>query len=121
MPSIRDGFAQIASQRRVARANQMPLLERLYAYTSGSDDGSPSTTGSSREDDLKRALHAAVTSLSAMKQMYDMREVRWTEEAKRNAEEREGVEMLLSQILGGTGHPPIPPPIQITAPSNGVA
>lgn len=117
MPSIKEGFGQIASQRRAARANQVSLLERFYAYTSGSEDGSPTVASSSREDDLKRALNAAIASLSAMKQMYDMREARWAEESKRNAEEREGVEMLLGQVLGGLAIPPNAP--QITPPTNG--
>ena len=111
MPSIKEGFGQIASQRRTARANQVSVLERFYAYASGSEDGSPTVASSSREDDLKRALSAALASITAMKQMYDMREARWAEEAKRNAEEREGVELLWSQVLGGIAMQPAPPQI----------
>lgn len=98
MPSIKEGCGQIAYQRRAARANQVSLFERFYAYTSGSEDGSPTVASSSREDDLRRALNAAIASLSAMKQMYGMREARWAEESKRNADERAGVEMLLGQV-----------------------
>lgn len=60
-------------------------------------DGSP-TEG--REEELRRALEAALGSLSALGGIYEQREMRWVEEMRRLDEDREKVQMLLSQMLG---------------------
>lgn len=112
MHAIRTSFAQIAGQRRQARsrAERLSLIERLYSLSqaSGHEDGSPSSAGNAaREEDLRRALKAALESLNAMRQMYEVRESRWREEEKRISEEREGMELLLTQAFGtgGVMHP----------------
>ncbi|KLO13834.1 hypothetical protein SCHPADRAFT_873553 [Schizopora paradoxa] len=112
MHAIRSSFAQIAGQRRQARsrAERQSLIERLYSLSQASshEDGSPSSAGNAaREEDLRRALKAALESLNAMRQMYEVRESRWREEEMRIAEEREGMELLLTQAFGtgGVMHP----------------
>lgn len=54
----------------------------------------------SREEDLKRALGAALGSLGALGRIYDEREARWKEETRRISEDRERIELLLRQALG---------------------
>ena len=49
---------------------------------------------------MKRALEAALGSLSALGGIYEQREARWHDEMRRIAEDREKVEMLLTQVLG---------------------
>jgi len=103
MNQMKSDFAQIASQRRQARtrASRASLIDRLYTFSQTSDDGSPSSTGTAgREDDLKNALKAAIESLNMMRQMYEVREMRWRTEEQRIAEEREGMDLLLSQAFG---------------------
>jgi len=54
----------------------------------------------SREDDLRRALEAALGSLDALGNIYEEREHRWREEMKRLGDDRSRVELLLSQTFG---------------------
>lgn len=61
----------------------------------GSDGSSES-----REDDLRRALEAALGSLGAMGDIYNQREARWRDEMRRVSDDREQVELLLRQALG---------------------
>jgi hypothetical protein len=49
---------------------------------------------------LKRALEAALGSLGALSKIYDEREARWREEMRRVSDDREHVEVLISQVLG---------------------
>jgi len=65
----------------------------------GSADGSENSS-ESREEDLKRALEAALGSLGALGGIYEQRETRWREEMRRVGEDRERVELLLQQALG---------------------
>jgi hypothetical protein len=61
-----------------------------------SADGSE-VSSETREEDLKRALEAALGSLGALGSIYEQREVRWREEMRRVSEDRERVELLLRQ------------------------
>lgn len=54
----------------------------------------------SREEDLRRALEAALGSLDALGNIYEERENRWREEMKRLNDDRSRVELLLSQTFG---------------------
>ena len=54
------------------------------------------------EEELRRALEAALGSLGALGNIYDQREARWKDEMKRLTEDRERVELLLRQTLGHT-------------------
>ena len=65
--------------------------------------GSPSAGGqeaSEREEDLRRLLRTALSSLSALHQVYEEREARWRIEERRMREEREGVDLLVRQAFG---------------------
>ena len=63
--------------------------------STGGSDGS-----SEREEDLRRALQAALGSLGALGNIYEQREARWKEEMRRISDDRETVEVLLKQALG---------------------
>ena len=84
----------------------MSLVDRLGLRSrSGSvsaDSVGQSDVGSSesREEDLRRALDAALGSLDALGNIYDERENRWREEMKRLSDDRSRVELLLSQTFG---------------------
>ena len=84
----------------------MSLVDRLGLRSrSGSisvDSMGQSDVGSSesREDDLRRALDAALGSLDALGNIYEERENRWREEMKRLNDDRSRVELLLSQTFG---------------------
>lgn len=65
-------------------------------------DGSSEGSGS-REEELKRALDAALGSLNALGAIYEQRESRWRDEMHRLSEDRERVELLMRQILGDAG------------------
>jgi hypothetical protein len=102
MAALRSNFRHIASQRRAARTRRSSLAERLLHHSGSSADGSDASN-ESREEGLKRALEAALGSLSAMSKIYDEREARWREEMRRLTDDREHVEMLLRQTLGSGG------------------
>ena len=99
MTSLRVGFRQIAAQRRLARSHRASLADRFLIRDNGS--GSPSSSSSDMtEEELRRALGAALGSLTALGGIYDQREARWREEMRRISEDRERIEMLLKQALG---------------------
>ena len=105
--NIRRSFKHVATQRKVSRVNHgMSLVDRLGLRSrSGSisvDSMGHSDVGSSesREDDLKRALEAALGSLDALGTIYEERENRWRDEMKRLNDDRSRVELLLSQTFG---------------------
>ena len=105
--SVRRSFRHVATQRKVSRVNHgMSLVDRLGLRSrSGSvsvDSMGQSDVGSSegREEDLRRALEAALGSLDALGNIYEERENRWREEMKRLNDDRSRVELLLSQTFG---------------------
>ncbi|KAK7435228.1 hypothetical protein VKT23_019797 [Stygiomarasmius scandens] len=109
--TIRAGFKQIAVQRRRARTMKTSLAERFlsmsgHSHSSASgasgdgSDGSSDLSSTRKEEDLKRALDAALGSLGFLGNLYEEREARWMEEMRRVGEERERVALLLTQILG---------------------
>jgi hypothetical protein len=95
---MRAAFSHVASRRRAARSRKSSLADRLFLPTGSSVDGSDNSE--SREEDLKRALEAALGSLGALGGIYEQREARWREEMRRVSEDRERVELLLQQALG---------------------
>jgi hypothetical protein len=56
-----------------------------------------------REGDLRKALDGALGSLAALSKIYYEREARWKDEMRRLGNDREHVEMLLSQAIGFDG------------------
>lgn len=105
--SIRRSFRHVATQRKVSRVTHgMSLVDRLGLRSrSGSisaDSMGQSDVGSSesREDDLRRALEAALGSLDTLGNIYEERETRWREEMKRLNDDRSRVELVLSQTFG---------------------
>ncbi|KAL0948798.1 hypothetical protein HGRIS_008928 [Hohenbuehelia grisea] len=109
MAGLRSNFRKMATYRRSVRAQRPSLVDRLMmmhgaSSSSGSGaegTGSDSSGSASREEELKRVLDAALGSLGALGEMYDHREARWHEEMRRIKEDREMVELLLGQALGG--------------------
>ncbi|KAK7022933.1 hypothetical protein VNI00_016823 [Paramarasmius palmivorus] len=99
LSTIRTGFRQIAAQRRSSRSHKTSLADRFLASSSSSGDASDGSS-ESREEDLKRALEAALGSLGVLGNMYEQREARWIDEMRRVSEDRERVELLLRQVLG---------------------
>ncbi|KZT74610.1 hypothetical protein DAEQUDRAFT_201332 [Daedalea quercina L-15889] len=100
LSNIRTSFHHLATHRRNARSQRMSLVERLHLSGSvASPDGSP-ITPESREADLRRALEAALGSLSEMGKIYEEREMRMRDEMKQLADDRDRVELLLKQALG---------------------
>jgi hypothetical protein len=98
MSNMRTSFRHLASRRRVSRANKLSLADRLLS-NSGSSTGGSDGSSESREEDLRRALQAALGSLGALGGLYDQREARWREEMRRISDDRETVELLLKQAL----------------------
>jgi len=98
MGQMRTAFRQVASRRRASRSHKSSLADRLLV-ASGPSEGSDSSS-ETREEDLKRALGAALGSLGALGGIYEQRETRWREEMSRVNDDRERVEMLLQQALG---------------------
>jgi hypothetical protein len=95
---MRSAFNQVATRRRNARSRKSSLADRLMLSPGNSVDGSENSE--SREEDLRRALEAALGSLGVLGGIYEQRESRWREEMRRVSEERERVELLLQQALG---------------------
>ncbi|TDL17636.1 hypothetical protein BD410DRAFT_794096 [Rickenella mellea] len=100
MSTMKTAFEQLASARRSSRSHQVSLMDRLTYATSSAGDGSPSSTSSQREEELRRALAAALGSLTELGKLYENREQRWTEEMLKQSAERDSVEVLLRQTLG---------------------
>lgn len=97
--SLRAGFRQVASQRRASRSHRSSLADRFLLPSNTPGDGSDGSS-ETREEDLKRALEAALGSLGALGGIYEQREARWRDEMRRISEDRERVEFLLRQTLG---------------------
>lgn len=97
--NLRTSFHHLASRRRVSRANRVSLAERLLSNSGSSTGGGSDGSSESREEDLRRALQAALGSLGALGGLYDQREARWREEMRRISDDRETVELLLKQAL----------------------
>ena len=56
----------------------------------------------------RRALDAALASLTSLSHLYEQREARWRDEIRRQDSDREKVDLLLRQVLGPVmmnGHP----------------
>ncbi|KAF7981828.1 hypothetical protein HWV62_15347 [Athelia sp. TMB] len=98
LSEMRSAFNKLASKRRISRANKLSLADRLMASSGSSTGGSDGS--SEREEDLRRALQAALGSLGALGNIYEQREARWKEEMRRISDDRETVEVLLKQALG---------------------
>lgn len=98
LSEMRSAFNKVASKRRTSRANKLSLADRLMASSGSSTGGSDGS--SEREEDLRRALGAALGSLGALGNIYEQREARWKEEMRRISDDRETVEVLLKQALG---------------------
>ena len=103
MKDLRAGFSRIVSQRRSTRSHKSSIVERFLLPSSMSGGEGSDASSESREEDLKRALEAALGSLGALGGIYEQREARWIEEMRRVSEDRERVELLLRQVLG-EGH-----------------
>lgn len=99
LSSMRSSFKQIASKRRVTRANKISLADRLMASSGSSTGGGSDGSSESREEDLRRALQSALGSLGALGNLYEQREARWRDEMRRISDDRETVELLLKQAL----------------------
>jgi hypothetical protein len=96
---MRSEFRRVAAKRRASRMQKSSLVDKLLMPSGGSADGSENST-ESREEDLRRALEAALHSLGAVGGIWEQREARWREEMRRVSEDRERVELLLQQTLG---------------------
>ncbi|EED77252.1 predicted protein [Postia placenta Mad-698-R] len=102
LSAIKSSFNSLATQRRTTRAHRVSLVQRLQLSSASSAAGSPG--GEAREEDLRRALEAALGSLGEMGKIYEQREVRWRDEMRQLTEDRDRVEMLLRQTLGPVLH-----------------
>ena len=100
MNELRNAFARMSSQCRAARPDKSSsLVDRLLVNSSSSGDGSDGSS-CSVEENLRRALDAALGSLGALGEVYEQREARVLEELQRSRDDRERVELLLKQVLG---------------------
>ncbi|EEB91851.1 hypothetical protein MPER_09725 [Moniliophthora perniciosa FA553] len=75
LATIRTGFRQVAAQRRALRSHKSSLADRFLISSSASGDASDGSS-ETREEDLKRALEAALGSLGVLGNMYQQREAR---------------------------------------------
>ena len=100
MNELRNAFARMSSQCRASRPDKSSsLVDRLLVTSSSSGDGSDGSS-CSVEENLRRALDAALGSLGALGEVYEQREARVLEELQRSRDDRERVELLLKQVLG---------------------
>lgn len=100
MNELRNAFARMSSQCRASRPEKSSsLVDRLLVTSSSSGDGSDGSS-CSVEENLRRALDAALGSLGALGEVYEQREARVLEELQRSRDDRERVELLLKQVLG---------------------
>ena len=101
MNELRNAFARLSSQCRATRPIKSSLVDRLMVTSAGSSGGDGSDGSScSVEENLRRALDAALGSLGALGEVYEQREARVLEELQRSRDDRERVELLLKQVLG---------------------
>ena len=105
--SVRRSFRHVSVQRKMSRVSHaMSIVDRLglrsRAGSVSVDSMGQSDVGSSesREEELKRALDAALVSLSTIGGLYDERESRWRDEMRKLNEERGRVNFLLTQTFG---------------------
>lgn len=103
LKDMRRNFKTLASQRQATRTPSVSLADRI-SQSGSSVDGSQASS-ESREEDLRRALEAALGSIGAMGAIYEQREARWRDELRKLSEDRASIEMLLRQTLGS----PVPP------------
>ena len=113
MTDLRTGFKRIAAQRRSTRSMKSSLVDRLMNSTTTSGDGSDGSS-ESREEDLRHLLETAIGSLGMLGGIFEQRESRWVEEMQRINEDRERVELLLGQVLGGN-HSSLRSPMMLNA------
>lgn len=102
LSNVRNNFSALAAQRRATRTRRFSLADRLSSTRSGSSADGSQGSGELREEDLRRALEAALVSLNALGNIYEQREARWRDEMRRLSDDRGRVELLLSQALGPT-------------------
>ena len=99
MNELRNAFARMSSQCRDTRPIKSSLVDRLMVTSGSSGEGSDGSS-CSVEENLRRALDAALGSLGALGEVYEQREARVLEELQRSRDDRERVELLLKQVLG---------------------
>ncbi|KAK2459402.1 hypothetical protein APHAL10511_008589 [Amanita phalloides] len=99
MRRLKAAFRGIAHHRRQTRTRKMPIIDHILTQTNSIGEGSDGSS-ESREGDLRRVLGTALSSLDALKNMYEQREARWNEEMARMYKERENVEFFLRQLYG---------------------
>lgn len=102
LTDLKFGFRQMAVQRRNTRSLRASLADRLLTSQSSSPGDGSVASGEAREEELKRALGAALESIAALGKIHDQREARWKEEMARISDDRERIELLLRQALGDT-------------------
>ncbi|GLB45931.1 putative thyroid hormone receptor binding [Lyophyllum shimeji] len=73
------------------RSHKSSLIDRFLVGPSAASGSGSDGSSESREEDLKRALEAALGSLGALGGIYEQREARWHEEMRRVQEDRERV------------------------------
>lgn len=101
MNELRNAFARLSSQCRATRPIKSSLVDRFMVTSAGGSSGDGSDGSScSVEENLRRALDAALGSLGALGEVYEQREARVLEELQRSRDDRERVELLLKQVLG---------------------
>jgi hypothetical protein len=83
---MRSAFAQLAAARAASRSvHALPLADRFRSLAGTPDGDGP------REEELRRMLGSALTSLDALGALYEEREARWRDELRRQGEDREAV------------------------------
>lgn len=100
MNELRNAFARMSSQCRATRPDKSSLVDRLLVTSAGSSGDGSDGSSCSVEENLRRALDAALGSLGALGEVYEQREARVLEELQRSRDDRERVELLLKQVLG---------------------
>lgn len=100
MNELRNAFARMSAQCRAARPVKSSLVDRLLVSSAGSSGDGSDGSSCSVEENLRRALDAALGSLGALGEVYEQREARVLEELQRSRDDRERVELLLKQVLG---------------------
>lgn len=102
LKNIRSTFAEITSRQHAARPAS--LLEQLSRTSLSSRDGVPSSRSGARDENLRRALDTAITSVHALESLVERQQMRWMEEKHKLDEENEEVQLLLEQLLGVFGN-----------------
>jgi hypothetical protein len=100
MNELRNAFARMSAHCRATRPLKSSLVDRLMVTSAGSSGDGSDGSSCSVEENLRRALDAALGSLGALGEVYEQREARVLEELARSRDDRERVELLLKQVLG---------------------